>query len=273
MAVVQCASMARVAPKWPTPGTMTPRRVRHLSGESGTNTSASIAEGFLHRGEVAGAVVDECDHGRILRMRAFTTVLWSREHAGQSLVLRARDPKRPGERLEHRFNLVVARSPVHHVHVDVGACANREPLEEVVDELGLQVADHPRRHLEVHDRVRPAAEVDGRDGKRLVHRHDEVAGPVDAFSVAERLGHRLAERNAEVLDGMVLVDVEVAVDLGREIETTMAGEQLEHVVEKTDPGADLVSPRPSMVSASAILVSVVCRSITPRRTAPPRWRR
>ena len=71
---------------------------------------------------------------------------------------------------------------------------------------------HPRRHLEIDDRVRPAAEVDGRDGQRLVHRHDEVAGAVDAASVAERLGHRLAERDAEVLDGVMLVDVEIAVD-------------------------------------------------------------
>ena len=66
------------------------------------------------------------------------------------------------------------------------------------------------RTLEIDDRVRPAAEIDGRDGERLVHRHHEVAGAVDAAAVAERRRDGLAERDAEVLDRVVLIDVEVA---------------------------------------------------------------
>ena len=58
--------------------------------------------------------------------------------------------------------------------------------------------------------MRPAAQIDRRDRERFVHRHHEVAGAVDALAVAERLGHRLAERDAEILDGVVLVDVEIA---------------------------------------------------------------
>ena len=50
----------------------------------------------------------------------------------------------------------------------------------------------------------------------------------------------------------------------------MTREQLQHVIEKTDPGADLV-PSPAFDGQrQRDLVSVVCRSITPRRTAPPR---
>jgi hypothetical protein len=41
--------------------------------------------------------------------------------------------------------------------------------------------------------VRTATEIDGGNGERLVHRHDEIAGPVDAAAVAERLRHRLTE--------------------------------------------------------------------------------
>ena len=57
--------------------------------------------------------------------------------------------------------------------------------------------------------MRPLRSI-GRDAERLVHRHDEVAGAVDAAAVAERGRHRLAERDADVFDGVVLVDVEVA---------------------------------------------------------------
>ena len=54
------------------------------------------------------------------------------------------------------------------------------------------------------------AEIDGGDGERFVHRHDEIAGAVDALLVAERAIDSLAERDADVFDGVVLVDVEVA---------------------------------------------------------------
>ena len=80
--------------------------------------------------------------------------------------------------------------------------------------------------------MRPAAEIDRRDRERLVHRHHEVAGAVDAAAVAERLRHRLAERDAEILDGVVLVDVEIAGRLHRQVEPAVRREQLQHVVEE-----------------------------------------
>ncbi len=55
-----------------------------------------------------------------------------------------------------------------------------------------------------------AGEVDGGDGEGLVHGHDEVAGAEDAALVAEGLRDGLAEGDAGVFDGVVLVDVEVA---------------------------------------------------------------
>src|SRR2546430_8943401 len=37
-----------------------------------------------------------------------------------------------------------------------------------------QIADLLDLHLEIHHRVRTAAEIDRRDRERLVHRHDEI---------------------------------------------------------------------------------------------------
>ena len=53
--------------------------------------------------------------------------------------------------------------------------------------------------------------------------------------------HRLAERDADVLDGVVLIDVEVARGVQRQVEAAMPGEQLEHVVEEADAGANVVA--------------------------------
>ena len=46
--------------------------------------------------------------------------------------------------------------------------------------------------------------------ERLVHGQQERAVAADAALVAERLAQRLAEREADVLDRVVPVDVEVA---------------------------------------------------------------
>ena len=72
-------------------------------------------------------------------------------------------PQRARERLEHRLDLVMARAAVEHLDVDVGPRADGEAFEEIVDQLGLQIADPHDLHLQVDDRVRPPAEIDRGD--------------------------------------------------------------------------------------------------------------
>ena len=152
----------------------------------------------------------------------------------------ARDPERAGERLEDGFNLVMARSAVHHLHVDIRAGANREPFEEIVHELGLQIAHAPRGDFQIHHRVGPAAEIHGGHGKGFVHRHHEVAGAIDAAAVAERLRHGLAEGDAEIFHGVMLIDIEIARRRDVQIEPAVPREELEHVIQEADAGADAV---------------------------------
>src|SRR5688572_19159924 len=87
-----------------------------------------------------------------------------------------------------------------------------------------------------------ATKVDGRHRERLVHRHDEVTGAVDATPRTERTRHRLAERDAKVFDGMVLIHVEVAGGADLQIEPAVTGDQFQHVIEEADAGADVISP-------------------------------
>ena len=166
--------------------------------------------------------------------------------------------------------VVMARAAVQHLDVDVGARADREALEEVVHQLGLQIADRAARFtFEIDDGVRPAAEIDGRDGQRLVHRHHEVAGAVDAaLRSPSACEHRLAERDAEVLDGVVLIDVEIAGRLQRQVEAAVPREQLQHVIEEADAGARRRSGRwPSSVERRARSGVSVVSAIDYRRGA------
>ena len=79
------------------------------------------------------------------------------------------------------------------------------------------------------------------------------------------LRHRFAERDADVLDGVMLIDVEVARGAHVEIERAMPRHQIEHVIEKADAGAVLeralaveierdadLSSRPSARSITAL---------------------
>ena len=89
--------------------------------------------------------------------------------------------------------------------------------------------------------IKGALTIDGDDGERFIHRHDEIAGAVDALAIAECLEQRFAEHDADVFDRVVLIDVEIARRLQRQIETAVTREQLEHVVEESDAGADVVA--------------------------------
>src|SRR5688572_28366645 len=138
--------------------------------------------------------------------------------------------------------MMVTRSSVQHFHMDIATDPLREPFEEIVDQLALQIAHALDVQRQVDDRVRASAEIHRRHGQRFIHRHDEVAGAVDAAARAERLRHGLAQRNAEILNRVVLIDVQIACGANFEIERTVARHQLEHVIEKPDSGTDVVPP-------------------------------
>ena len=95
-----------------------------------------------------------------------------------------------------------------------------------------------RVNADLEDEERPARNVDRDAGQRLVHRQMHVGVAGDALHVAERLLDRLAERDADILGGVVVVDVQVALGLDRHVDQGMARQLVEHVVEKADAGRD-----------------------------------
>ena len=66
-----------------------------------------------------------------------------------------------------------------------------------------------------------------------------MAEAAHAGLVADRLGERLAERDADVLDGVVRVDVQVALGLDLEVEHAVARHLVEHVLEERQAGGEL----------------------------------
>ncbi len=57
--------------------------------------------------------------------------------------------------------------------------------------------------------------------------------------VAERPGERLPQRDADVLDGVMRVDVQIALRLDVQVEQGVARHLVEHVLEEGQPGREL----------------------------------
>ena len=96
-----------------------------------------------------------------------------------------------------------------------------------------------RVNLTWYYRPGPAGEIDHHARQRLVERHVGMAVAAHAGLVADRLGDRLAERDADVLDRVVRVDVQVALGLDLEVDHAVARHLVEHVLEERQAGGEL----------------------------------
>ena len=66
---------------------------------------------------------------------------------------------------------------------------------------------------------------------------DGIAG--DAAMVPSACFTRLAERDADILGRVVIIDMEIALGLDRDVDERMAGQQVEHMIEEANAGRDV----------------------------------
>ncbi|MNC17940.1 hypothetical protein D3C75_658330 [compost metagenome] len=107
-----------------------------------------------------------------------------------------------------------------------------EALEKFLEQVDVEAADRGAGEGHVHLQAWAAGEVDHHARQRLVQRHVGVAVADDALLVADGLGEGLADGDADILDGMVVVDVQVALALDVQVDQPVAGDLVEHVLEE-----------------------------------------
>ena len=199
---------------------------------------------------------------------------------GQRLTQRQR------HRLEAGLGDVVRVAALEHVDVQRHAPAIGERLEEVAHQRHREVGRHPAPlHRVGHGQVEEAAarDVDHRARQRLVERRVRRAVARDAAAVADRGAQALAEHDADVLDGVMDVDVGVALGLDREAEPAVSRESVEHVAEEAvrhrDPDLAAVeierrldarlARRALELAAAEVARRAVDAARRPFRNAPP----
>lgn len=110
-----------------------------------------------------------------------------------------------------------------------------EALEEFVHQLRVQLADHAAGELHVHVQTWATGKVHHNAAQSLIQWHVGMAVTANAFFVAHRLGKGLAQGDAHILHRVVAVDVQVTLTLNVQIDQTMTGNLVDHVVQKTNP--------------------------------------
>lgn len=113
-----------------------------------------------------------------------------------------------------------------------------ESLEKLAHEFAIEGADFCLREFCPENQKRPAGNIKCNPCQGLVHRQEYVREPRDACHVAQGLADRLTESYTGILDGMMLVDMEIAQSADVHVNERVAGELLQHMVEKADAGCD-----------------------------------
>ena len=118
----------------------------------------------------------------------------------------------------------------------------REGLEPFFEQLGVEFPQLVPCELHFPNQVGPVGKVEGDARQGLVHGDERIAVSGDSLALAQGLGHGLAEDDPGILGGVMEVDVQVAFGAERDVDQAVTRQLLQHVVEKTDPGVDIIAP-------------------------------
>src|SRR5439155_27141316 len=113
-----------------------------------------------------------------------------------------------------------------------------EALEEFVHQIDVKRSDQRARERHMPLEPGPPREIDDDARERFVERNVGVAIAPNARLVAKCLLDRSAERDADILDRVMRVDVQVAVRANVEIDQAVAPDLIEHVIEKRHAGGE-----------------------------------
>src|SRR5258706_5987830 len=134
--------------------------------------------------------------------------------------------------LNHVVGIFSTHGQVQYVAEDI-----TQGAEKVLQQLGWQRDHLCAANLPLKGEIGAARQIDGDLRFRLIHRQQEAIA-ADACLVAKGLTQGLAQGQGAVLDGVMLIDPQVALAVQLQAKSTVPGELLEHVIEEANAGVD-----------------------------------
>src|SRR5258708_30150262 len=113
---------------------------------------------------------------------------------------------------------------IQHTSMDIGARSAGKAVEEVMNQFSLQIANQTLPYLGVHHGSCAPAKIHRCQSQSLIHRHDEIPCAQNPPLRSQRFVKRLAENDAHVFHGVVLVYIKIALGTQFEVEASVTGE-------------------------------------------------
>ena len=173
--------------------------------------------------EISLPVIDDADHSEPFRRR---------ELACDARVQRDGLAKRTPAGFEHGLDEVVHVIARDLTQVQRDPRVGGEGDEELAGELRVEGADAAEGKVRLEVKLTAPRYVDHREHERLVHGNVALSESVDPALVAQSAGDRGAQHDADVLDRVVGVNLDIAPRPHLQIEQAVAREGVEHVVEE-----------------------------------------
>ncbi len=119
------------------------------------------------------------------------------------------------------------------LYVEVAAGVVGKRFEEMQEHFGGHIAYFLAPEIGVPYQPGSSAEIDGHLRQTIVHRQEKPIA-FNPFFRCESPVERFTQRNGGIFDGMVLIDLQVAFHLHREVDRSVARNLFEHVVEESE---------------------------------------
>lgn len=155
-------------------------------------------------------------------------------HPGERRIPADSVPQGAGNRLEDCLYLVVRIFSVERFDMQVASGMFGERVPEVLDHLDGKVSHPITVEICLVMQIKAPGQINGRPGKGVVHRYVCVPEAANESFVAQRFPKSVSQRDGHILDGVVLVYMQIAVTEGLQPESSVFCEQIEHVVQKPD---------------------------------------
>src|SRR5262249_44332088 len=110
---------------------------------------------------------------------------------------------------------------------------------ELFRQRRVEGSEHFDRYVRLPDAVGSPAEVYRRRHEHFIHGHRRAAVAADTPLVCPRLSQRLAVADADVLDRVMRIHLQIAGSLDGQVNQAVLGQKGEHMVEEADPGLDI----------------------------------
>jgi hypothetical protein len=143
---------------------------------------------------------------------------------------------------EERLDFVVVVAAVLNTGMQIHATVVGDTLKEMEEQVGTERTHPGRNKLGIEDAVGTPAEIDGHKPQGLVHWHIAMGGTHDATPVAECFVDGLPEADTDILGGVMIIDVQIAVGGDGDVELSVFGHQGQHMVQKADTGLGMTLP-------------------------------